>query len=266
MSAQNLSLAILLAISAAMSGCARWTTGKGADTNYVTVDADGHHDTELARKDYAAARKCMAKYEQGKETDFAKMEKLLQASLAHDVRFGPAHHSLGVVYLWQKKLYLAAWEFEYAARVMPDRFEPLNNLGLVYESVGKYDQAKTFYLQAREIAPHQPEVLGNLARASFRSGETVDEMRPLLEDVLMADTRAEWRCWAAEKLGLHAPPAPSAPLPVAPPVDAPRPAPHHTSPAVEEELPLLAPPAPSADVPTVSAENNLLPTSDLIVP
>lgn len=266
MSAQNLFLAVLLAVSAVLCGCARWTTGKGPDTNYVTVDADGHHDTELARKEYAAARKCMEKYDEGKETDFAKIEKLLQTSLAHDVRFGPAHHSLGVVYLWQKKLYLAAWEFEYAARLMPDRFEPLNNLGLVYESIGKYEQAKGFYAEAREKAPHQPEVIGNLARASFRSGETVDEMRPLLEDVLMADTRPEWRCWAAEKLGLNAPQTPAAPLPAEPHVDAPQPAPHETSPAVEEELPLLAPPGPSADVPTVSAENNLLPTSDLIVP
>lgn len=266
MSARELFIAILLAALAALSGCARWTAGKGPDGNYVTVDADGHHDTELARKDYDAARKCMEKHEQGKETDFAKMEKLLQASLAHDVRFGPAHHSLGVVYLWQKKLYLAAWEFEYAARLMPDRFEPLNNLGLVYESIGKYEQAKGFYAEAREKAPHQPEVIGNLARASFRSGETVDEMRPLLEDVLMADARPEWRCWAAEKLGLNAPPTPSAPLSAVPPVDAPRAAPHQTSPAVEEELPLLAPPAPSTDVPTVSGENNLFPASDLIVP
>src|SRR5437588_1148332 len=115
----------------------------------------------------------MEKHLEGKEFDFDKAEKHLQESLAADVRFGPAHHSLGVLYDWERKLYLAAWEFEYASRLMPDRFEPLNNLGLVYESAGKYEQAKVFYHLAREKSPNQPQVIGNLARASFRNGESV---------------------------------------------------------------------------------------------
>ena len=91
----------------------------------------------------------MNRHVRGEKFDFAHAEKYLRKAPAADVRFGPAHHSLGVLYFWQKKLYLAAWEFEYAARLMPDRYEPLNNLGLVYESVGKFAQAKSYYLLAQ---------------------------------------------------------------------------------------------------------------------
>jgi hypothetical protein len=31
---------------------------------------------------------------------------------------GPAHNNLGIVYYRQKKYYLAAWEFQYAAKLM----------------------------------------------------------------------------------------------------------------------------------------------------
>ena len=193
---------VILATTASLYGCAPWTTKPTA--GYVTVDTDSRHDTELARKHYNAARKIMGKHLQGKKADLEKAEQLLKDALVSDVRFGPAHHSLGVLYFWQEKLYLAAWEFEYAARLMPDRFEPLNNLGLVYESVGKYEQAKGFYCLAREKAPNNPDIISNLARASFRAGDTVEEMYVVLQDILATDSRPEWRSWAAEKLGLNA--------------------------------------------------------------
>jgi Tfp pilus assembly protein PilF len=192
---------LVAALFCAACGCAPWASQPSLD--YVTVEGESGQDTAEARKLYDKARKQMAAHACGDECDLAKIEKLLQQSLAADVRFGPAHHSLGVLYYWQYKLYLAAWEFEYAARLMPDRFEPLNNLGLVYESAGKFSQARMYYELAREKAQANPDVIGNLARVCFRCGETVAEMRPILEDVVATDTRPEWRRWAAEQLGLH---------------------------------------------------------------
>ena len=242
---RRLAASLVAAISILGSGCARWSDAPSQ--NYVTIEADSRHDTELARKEYKAARKCMDRQLAGKECDFNKAEKHLKQALAADVRFGPAHHSLGVLYFWQRKLYLAAWEFEYASRLMPDRFEPLNNLGLVYESAGKYEQSKTFYNLAREKSPNQPEIIGNLARASFRNGESVDQMRVLLEDVLATDSRPEWRRWAAEKLGLN-------PVNVATstltktqtlePPTVPAPADNKKHDAIED-LPLIPPPSPN---------------------
>jgi hypothetical protein len=228
----------------AMSGCAPWA--HETTTNYVTVANETGNDTGKARKLYGTARKEMTKHVRGGKCDFAKAEERLQHALAADVRFGPAHHSLGVLYFWQNKLYLAAWEFEYAARLMPDRFEPLNNLGLVYESVGKLDQAKMYYCLAREKAQCSAEVIGNLARVSLRSGQSANAIRPLLEDVLATDPRPEWRRWAGETLGLasaHSCPSPPGPGPT-PPRDEPFPLPAGEEPTVLEDLPLLAPPLP----------------------
>jgi Tfp pilus assembly protein PilF len=184
-----------------MSGCATLLDRKAA--KYETVRADHRADTETAEKHYRWARRYLEKCARGGRCEYDKAEQRLQQALVADVRYGPAHHSLGLLYFWQKKLYLAAWEFQYAAKLMPDRFEPLNNLGLVYESVGKYEEAATFYLQAQERAPTNPEVVGNLARATIRSGQSVDDARPLLEDVLAVDPRPEWICWAEGLLGVH---------------------------------------------------------------
>jgi Tfp pilus assembly protein PilF len=245
---------VLAAAALLGSGCARWQDKQPA--NYVTVPADTGHDTAEARKNYNAARKLMQKHLSGKECDFAGAEKKLQEALTADVRFGPAHHSLGVLYFWQKKHYLAAWEFEYAARLMPDRFEPLNNLGLVYESAGKYEQAKTFYGLAREKTRNNPDVIANLARASYRSGTKVDEMRPLLEDVLATNPQPEWQRWAAELMGMNPPSS----LTVSPEtIDSVLSQPESESQSVEE-LPLIAPPAPDARVPV------LLPAVPLSLP
>jgi Tfp pilus assembly protein PilF len=238
---QNLSA---IALVASLScGCSSWSSKQPG--TYVTLQPDSDHDADQTRKSYQAARKNMDKHARGEKSDLAEVEKQLREALAADVRFGPAHHSLGVLYTWQKKLYLAAWEFEYAARLMPDRFEPLNNLGLAYESVGKYEQAISYYLLAREKSPNSPDVIGNLARASFRSGQSVDELRPLLEDVLTIDTRPEWRRWAAEQLGLNPPPTGASPSKM-PGAAVLTPA---KDPCPVEELPVIAPPMPDAPPP-----------------
>jgi tetratricopeptide (TPR) repeat protein len=237
-------IAVIAAIAVVGLGCAKWQGNPAA--NYVTIQADSEHDTDLARKDYKAARNYLNKRFRGEACDLVRVEKKLQRALAADVRFGPAHHTLGVLYFWQKKLYLAAWEFEYANRLMPDRFEPLNNLGLVYESVGKFEPAKSFYCLAREKAANQPDVIAHFARASDRSGTQVDQMRPLLEDVLATNPRPEWRRWAADLLGVNPPQFSANSLETVTPQALPQ-APGNASDSSTEELPLIAPPQPTAE-------------------
>jgi hypothetical protein len=253
----TLRLSTIVCASTLFLGCAPWNNTQTA--NYVTVEAETRHDTKLALQNYTIGRRLLDKHIDGTGCDFQKAEKHLRDALAADVRFGPAHHSLGVLYYWQRKLYLAAWEFEYAARLMPDRYEPLNNLGLVYESAGKYEQAKSFFLLAREKSKNHPEVISNLARASFRNGTAVDEMRPILEDVLATDPRPHWRAWSAELLGVN----PSH-----------RTTTRHTEapsdgnfegiqqPGADqtpvEELPLIAPPMPDAKPPATYFDETLL--------
>ncbi len=117
-----------------------------------------------------------------------------------DVTYGPAHNTLGMLYLKQHKLYLAAWEFEYANKQMPERFEPLYNLALVYEAADKLDRAIEYASMAFSIAPRNADVMETLIRTRLRNGESIEEVRPLVKEVLFYETRPSWVCWAKEQL------------------------------------------------------------------
>ena len=128
--------------------------------------------------------------------DDCKIQQLLNDALLADVAFGPAHNTLGKVYLEQGKHYLAAWEFEYANRLMPDRTEPINNLGLVYEYAGQLDRAIEFYEQAYSDSPQTAQYLGNLLRARVRRGDPISDLRQQFEDLILLDKRRQWQDWA----------------------------------------------------------------------
>ena len=85
---------------------------------------------------------------------------------------------------------------------MPDRPEPLNNLGLVYEAVGKLDEAINSYYEAWSMSPTIPDYLGNLVRAKKGRGDEDDEVRLLLEELLLYEVRPGWRKWPSEQLAL----------------------------------------------------------------
>jgi Flp pilus assembly protein TadD len=127
-------------------------------------------------------------------------EEALKAALAADLFHGPAHNNLGIVYYRQKRFYLAAWEFQYAAKLMQNRPEPRNNLGMVFEAVGKLDDAAKCYAEAMDMEPDNPEFIGNLARCRIRQSRRDAETRRLLEQLLLKDTRADWLEWANMEL------------------------------------------------------------------
>jgi len=220
---------ILLAVIAlTQTGCAAWTPfWKKPKVNYQTVQANPHRDTELAEQKTADAVRLM---EKGK---LEKADAALQEALVADVRFGPAHNNLGTVYFRQRKYYLAAWEYEYAIRLMPDRAEPYNNLGLVYDAAEKPDRAIEMFEAARQLDARNPEYLANLTRALVRRDGPSAAARSLLEELLFLETRPEWTCWAREQLALGKHPTdpvvaagttevlPSVPAPVVEPIPLP---------------------------------------------
>jgi Flp pilus assembly protein TadD len=134
--------------------------------------------------------------------NYPAAETELKAALAADVMHGPAHNNLGKVYYHDKKLYLAAWEFQYAAKLMPNVPEPRNNLGLVFESAGKLDDAIGSYDEARQMEPDNVQILGNLARARVRRGDNDESTRELLRQLVLRETRPDWANWARERLEL----------------------------------------------------------------
>lgn len=165
-----------------------------ARPDYKTVSAPEQHKSEVARSAHATA---LRQLERG---ELALAECSLKDALAADVFFGPAHNTLGTIYLKQKKYYLASWEFQYAANLMPSQSAPLNNLGLVFEAVGRLDEAAGWYDKGLALAPEAEEITANLARAYVRSGRKDDRTRTLLHTVVMKDRRPEWVSWARNQL------------------------------------------------------------------
>jgi Tfp pilus assembly protein PilF len=228
-------------------GCAADST---AVPKYETVTVNPRRDSEVAAKQNQHGLEALAK---GK---LDKAEKHFKEALIKDVDFGPAHNNLGRLYFDQGKNYLAAWEFEYAAKVTPQRGEPYNNLGLVMERVGKLEQAIDAYETANILCPNHPEVVGNLARVHWRQDKSNRRTRDLLEQLIFIDTRSDWVSWAKEQIAcgkisnevlpvsfisesstipVNPPPA-SIPVPILPP-----------SPNVPQypgSTPTLAPPSP----------------------
>jgi Flp pilus assembly protein TadD len=107
-----------------------------------------------------------------------------------------------VVYLRQQNLYDAAWQFQYAAKLMPHNPEPRNNLGLVFERVGRLDEAVDWYAQAVDLSKDNPQLLGNLIRARLRRGDRDRQTLELLDRLVLAETRPDWRAWAQEQRAL----------------------------------------------------------------
>lgn len=181
-----------LAAALLLGGCDSSQTA----SNYQTMPAEPARRTDLAER---INREALVQLEQG---EFEEAETLLKRALEADVTFGPAHNNLGKAYYHQKKYYLAAWEFQYAIKLMPHLPEPRNNLGLVMEAVGKLDEAVSHYAQASNLEPDNPQILGNLARAHIRRGDRDADTRALLSELILRDTRPAWVAWARQKLAL----------------------------------------------------------------
>lgn len=128
--------------------------------------------------------------------DAAGAEKAFKAAIEADASYGPGHSNLGSLYFRQGKYYLASWEFEYAAKLMPAKAAPLNNLGLVYERVGRLEDAAKALEKAMQREGETMQVRGNLARVYIAQGKRDERTGKLLETIAREDTRPAWREWA----------------------------------------------------------------------
>jgi Flp pilus assembly protein TadD len=185
-------LCLILLMLVVLAGCSRNAAREAGE--YQTVARDLRRDTDRARQYNAEAVQLI---EDGR---FERAERALKRALAADITYGPAHNNLGKIYYHQNKLYLAAWEFQYAIQLMPNHPEPRNNLGLVFESVGRLNDAVEWYDKALSLEPDNTQVMGNLARARVRRGEADEQLRLLLSDLVIRDTRPEWVEWARQRL------------------------------------------------------------------
>ena len=181
-------------LAAAACGCAGKT--RTAAPEYQTLKPDPARDGDSAARQNARAVDLI------EQRKYDEAERLLKRALTADITHGPAHNNLGKVYFQRGQYYLAAWEFQYAVKLMPGQPEPRNNLGLVFEQVGKFDEAIGWYGKATELAPDNPLLIGNLARARVRRGDRDEDVRAVLARLVATDTRPQWVAWAKEQLAL----------------------------------------------------------------
>lgn len=228
-----LKLSLVLALAFALPGCnGPW---RKPQRNYQTIPASPHHDLDTAKRETEKANQYLRK------GDRRKAELHLHEALIADVTYGPAHNNLGKLYFQAGKYYLAAWEFEYAIKLMPNRPEAWNNLAMVYEAVGKLDTAIVHYENAYAMAPKNAEYLGNLTRALVRQGNHDERLRELLTEVVAMDIRPRWSHWARRELALSE-------------------FSDIGSPTIEEVLPTIDPPPPF--FPTDPGRPNIQPVID----
>ncbi len=188
------SYVIAVLLSALVIGCQNQSTTRFGQ--HQTSAKDPRRDTDSARRLNAEAVKLLS------DDQAEEAEKKLKAALSADLFFGPAHNNLGTLYHRQEKYYQAAWEFQYAARLMPGKAKPKNNLGMVFEAVGRLDESAKWYEEALAIEPDNVEITGNLARVMIQTDRRSNKIRKLLSDIVMKDHRPEWVAWAREQLAL----------------------------------------------------------------
>ena len=191
LNAASLRLFALMLIATLMgTGCTRWS--KLSSRSYTTVSERSQEKATKAKQLNTQGLEALER------SDLSKAEKLFGDALAVDVNYGPAHNNLGQVFLRQNKLYLAAWEFEFASQLLPERTESLINLGLVYETAGQLEIAQEHYEMAHARKPRDPEALANLARVTIKLDGDPDEIHWLLTELVMHDSRRQWSDWAKD--------------------------------------------------------------------
>ena len=179
-----------LAAAVLGGGCWNQSSGTPSGHTYRTVTAEPLRDTEAAKRHNEAGLRLLA------DGQLDQAAEAFSRALTADVEYGPAHNNLGKVYYRKKDWYKAAWEFEYAGKVLPKHAEPRNNLGMVLEEAGELDRAVDQYRQAVGLDGDNIEYRANLVRALVRRGDRTPEVRSLLQQVLKQDSRPEWRSWA----------------------------------------------------------------------
>lgn len=175
-----------------VGGCAAWRNG---NEKIVRIQATQNPDkaarlTQVGIKALAAGN-----------TELASNKFL--AAIDADMAYGPAHNNLGLMHYEQGNLYQAVLAFEEAMNLMDQDPTVLYNLAITLEAAGKVHEALDLYMQAVEMDPVNPNFLGNLVRLRIRMGDNDPTLVAQLQDLILIETRAEWRSWADSQLALN---------------------------------------------------------------
>ena len=168
-----------------VAGCA----GQGRRAEYRTVSEIGQRSSLTAER---LNRQGLKAVEEG---DLDDAERLFRQALEEDLYYAPAHNNLGLVLVQTTRHYEAAWEFDYATKLVPRALEPRGNLGLLYENVGQLDRAMVEYEAALEIEPENLVAMRHLARVMIKADRHDDRLKTILEKLLHVPGDTQWDAW-----------------------------------------------------------------------
>lgn len=157
---------------------------------------------EIAKRQ-AGFSESMRLYESGlKEYRASNLDQAkihLQKAVAQDDRNPHAWMALGLVEFKRDRLFDAAYAFHKASHIEPSRYEPLYNIGILYETIGRYDQAIEAYEKAFQLAPNQVEVMENLARCYIKTNQNPEHTKELIDKAILSEERPQWQDWLKEQ-------------------------------------------------------------------
>ena len=81
--------------------------------------------------------------------------------------------------------------------------QPLCNLGLVYEQVGKYENAITYYSMALGRSPNDEEIFGNLVRTRMLSGDKSGDLKDMVSELAPTHPQPSWQRWVRNQVELE---------------------------------------------------------------
>ena len=122
-----------------------------------------------------------------------EMQKLFgeyDGRLKADPRDGDAAEKLAYLYAKERRWDKAIELYELAARLLPGRPGPSNNLGNIYYSLGRREEAIAYWKRSLALAPDQLDAHINLGKALFEAGR-LKESAGHLQAVLQRDPQNE---------------------------------------------------------------------------
>jgi tetratricopeptide (TPR) repeat protein len=181
----------LLGCTAVMFGCTPWKNG---DSSLIQIQAS-QNPNKASQLTNAGIRLLNGGNPESAAEKF-------EAAICADSGYGPAHNNLGLLHYQKGNLFQAVLAFEEAMRWMPHDPSVVYNLALSLEAAGKIDEAEELYLQTVARDPANPNYLGNLVRLRIRRGDRGPEIEQSLRDLILIETRPQWRNWADRMLSI----------------------------------------------------------------
>jgi Flp pilus assembly protein TadD len=114
-----------------------------------------------------------------------------QVIILEDTLTAEEHNDLGVIYEKKGLADLAEKEYLKASRKRGEWMVPYFNLGNLCYKRGDYGRSESFFREALERAPGNPDVMNNLANALLMQGRLV-EARKVIEEILAIDRKEEY--------------------------------------------------------------------------